>query len=38
MSSEATRRGALMIVSAPSGTGKTTLVQRLVQVMSGVTM
>jgi guanylate kinase len=31
MSSE--RRGQLFIVSAPSGTGKTTLVERLVQVM-----
>ena len=27
------RRGLLFIVSAPSGTGKTTLVERLVQVV-----
>lgn len=33
MSSEA-GRGQLFIVSAPSGTGKTTLVERLVQAMS----
>ena len=32
MSSEAAR-GLLFIVSAPSGTGKTTLVERLVQVV-----
>jgi guanylate kinase len=30
------RRGLLFIVSAPSGTGKTTLVERLVQVVSGL--
>ena len=29
------RRGLLFIVSAPSGTGKTTLVERLVQVRAG---
>ena len=27
------RRGLLLVVSAPSGTGKTTVVERLVQVM-----
>ena len=32
------RRGLLFIVSAPSGTGKTTLVERLVQVMPNLTM
>jgi guanylate kinase len=32
------RRGLLFIVSAPSGTGKTTLVERLVQVVSNLTM
>jgi guanylate kinase len=32
------RRGLLFIVSAPSGTGKTTLVERLVQVMANLTM
>jgi guanylate kinase len=31
-------RGILFIVSAPSGTGKTTLVERLVQVMPDLTM
>jgi guanylate kinase len=36
MSSRA--RGLLFIVSAPSGTGKTTLVERLVREMSGITM
>lgn len=30
------RRGLLFIVSAPSGTGKTTLVERLVQLVPGV--
>jgi guanylate kinase len=30
------RRGLLFIVSAPSGTGKTTLVERLVQVVPGL--
>ena len=33
MSSEAGRRGLLFVVSAPSGTGKTTVVERLVQVL-----
>ena len=33
MSSEAGRRGLLFVVSAPSGTGKTTVVERLVQVV-----
>src|SRR5262245_53447640 len=37
MSSE-TRRGMLFIVSAPSGTGKTTLVERLVKVTDGLKM
>jgi guanylate kinase len=32
------RTGLLFIVSAPSGTGKTTLVERLVQVMPNLTM
>jgi guanylate kinase len=36
MSSE--RRGLLFIVSAPSGTGKTTLVERLVQVVPNLGM
>jgi guanylate kinase len=31
-------RGLLFIVSAPSGTGKTTLVERLVQVLPGLRM
>ncbi len=31
MSSDRPRRGRLFIVSAPSGTGKTTLVERLVR-------
>ncbi|HTL46026.1 MAG TPA: guanylate kinase [Vicinamibacterales bacterium] len=33
MSSEPRRRGLLFVVSAPSGTGKTTIVERLVQVV-----
>jgi len=36
MSSE--RRGLLFVVSAPSGTGKTTVVERLVQVVPGLSM
>lgn len=36
MSSEHARRGILFIVSAPSGTGKTTLVERLVGLTPGV--
>ena len=32
------RRGLLLIVSAPSGTGKTTLVERLVQVLPNLRM
>jgi guanylate kinase len=36
MSSDARRRGVLFIVSAPSGTGKTTLVERLVGLTPGV--
>ena len=36
MSSE--RRGLLFIVSAPSGTGKTTLVERLVQILPNLRM
>ena len=32
------RRGLLFIVSAPSGTGKTTLVERLVKVTAGLRM
>ena len=38
MSSEATRRGILFIVSAPSGTGKTTLVERAVQCVPRLRM
>ena len=39
MSSEAVRRrGQLFIVSAPSGTGKTTLVERLVQMVPNLRM
>jgi guanylate kinase len=30
------RRGLLLVVSAPSGTGKTTVVERLVQVVGGL--
>ena len=37
-SGTAPRRGLLFIVSAPSGAGKTTLVERLVQVVPGVVM
>ena len=33
MSSDAVARGLLFVVSAPSGTGKTTVVERLVQVV-----
>ena len=36
MSSEGRRGGVLFIVSAPSGTGKTTLVERLVDLTPGV--
>ena len=36
MSNEASRRGLLFIVSAPSGTGKTTLVERLVDLTPGL--
>ncbi len=36
MSSDARRRGVLFIVSAPSGTGKTTLVERLVGLTPGL--
>ena len=32
------KRGTLFIVSAPSGTGKTTLVERLVQMVPGLTL
>lgn len=38
MSSSAAVRGRLFVVSAPSGTGKTTVVERLVQTMSGIRM
>jgi guanylate kinase len=38
MSSDARRRGLLFIVSAPSGTGKTTLVERLVQTVPNLGM
>jgi guanylate kinase len=37
MSSEA-RRGLLFVVSAPSGTGKTTVVERLVQVLPDLSL
>lgn len=33
MSSDGQRRGLLFVVSAPSGTGKTTVVERLVQIV-----
>ncbi len=32
------RRGLLFVISAPSGTGKTTVVERLVQVVPGLSM
>jgi guanylate kinase len=38
MSSDPARRGLLFIVSAPSGTGKTTLVERLVQIVPNLRM
>jgi guanylate kinase len=38
MSSDAPRRGLLFVVSAPSGTGKTTLVERLVTIVPNLTM
>jgi guanylate kinase len=38
MSSEPLRRGLLFVVSAPSGTGKTTVVERLVQVVYGLSL
>jgi len=37
-SGRAPRRGLLFIVSAPSGTGKTTLIERLVQVIANLRM
>jgi guanylate kinase len=37
MSSEA-RRGLLFVVSAPSGTGKTTLVRRLAEILPGLAL
>lgn len=37
-SDDAPRQGQLFVVSAPSGTGKTTVVERLVQVVPGLTM
>jgi guanylate kinase len=36
--SSSPRRGILFVVSAPSGTGKTTVVERLVQVMPGLSL
>jgi guanylate kinase len=36
MSSESRRRGLLFVVSAPSGTGKTTVVERLVPLVPGL--
>jgi len=38
MSSEAAKPGLLFVVSAPSGTGKTTIVERLVQVVPGLSL
>ena len=38
LESAAGRRGLLFIVSAPSGTGKTTLVERLVQIVPNLRM
>ena len=38
MSSDATRRGLLFVVSAPSGTGKTTVVERLVQIVPDLSL
>jgi guanylate kinase len=38
MSNEPSRRGLLFVVSAPSGTGKTTVVERLVQVVPGLSL
>jgi guanylate kinase len=38
MSSEPVRRGLLFVVSAPSGTGKTTVVERLVQVVPALSL
>jgi guanylate kinase len=38
MSSEPAPRGLLFVVSAPSGTGKTTVVERLVQVVPGLSL
>jgi len=38
MSSEPGRPGLLFVVSAPSGTGKTTIVERLVQVVPGLSL
>ena len=36
--SSSPRRGILFVVSAPSGTGKTTVVERLVQVVPGLSL
>ncbi len=38
MSSEGPGRGLLFVVSAPSGTGKTTIVERLVQVVPSLSL
>jgi guanylate kinase len=38
MSNKQVRRGQLFVVSAPSGTGKTTVVERLVQVVSDLAL
>jgi guanylate kinase len=36
MSNEPSRRGRLFVVSAPSGAGKTTVVEQLIQLMPGL--
>jgi len=38
MSSNPARRGLLFVVSAPSGTGKTTVVERLVQILPSLAL
>ena len=36
--SSSSRRGILFVVSAPSGTGKTTVVERLVQILPDLSL